>query len=84
MKRPYDYNTFFILSLPEPALEAILKHCIEKDNSKCRWNNDRKKCIPKLSMHAPIPPVLIGKTPYTHDEIVIKIRDPEWNPPELI
>ncbi len=79
--KPYDYNTYFIIQLPEPALNAILTHCVEKTINNVRVLYDGSYVV-KLPMYAIVPPVLQSKKTYTHSEILeeIKIREAGRSP----
>lgn len=80
--KSYDYNTYFILTLPEPAMNAILSHCVEKTIGKARVLFDGSYVV-KLPMNASIPAVLQSKQAYTHDEIMVEIAKREAGRPKL-
>ena len=71
-------NKYFLILLPESALDAIFQHCIEKNLEMCRRNNDKTKTVVKLLVGANIPAVLQGKTVYNHTEILQELSKPEW------
>ena len=70
-------NKYFIISLPEPALNAILEHCIESSNT-VRKNNDGTKAVVKLPVGADVPGILQSKTSYSHTEIISELSNSEW------
>jgi len=76
--KPYDKNKYYILSLPEPALDAILVFCIQS-TSTVRKNDNKNKAVVKLPIDDPIPAVLQSKTPKTHAEMMVELANPEWN-----
>lgn len=78
----YDRNTYFFLTLPEPALNAILAHCVEKTVDNVGKLYDGSYLV-KLPMDAPIPSVLQNKTPYTHAEMIIERNKREAGRPPI-
>ena len=76
-------NKYFILNLPEPALNAILTHVVGTVESQ-RKSLDGKKTVVKLPVGASIPAVLQNKTAYTHSEILQQLSSPEWSSPDII
>ena len=80
--KPYDRNTYFILTLPAPALNAILQHTVEKSIANARKLYDGSICI-KLPMDAKNPFVLNSFKAYTHDEILIEIAKREVGRPQI-
>lgn len=75
---PYDKNIYFVLSLPNQALDAILVFCIQS-TSTVRKNDNKNKAVVKLPIDDPIPAILQSKTPKTHPEMKIELANPEWN-----
>jgi len=75
-------NKYFILSLPEPALSAILSHCVEGSNT-VRKNKAGTKSVVKLPVNSEIPNILKSKTKYNHSEILTELSKPEWINNEL-
>ena len=76
-------NLYFIISLPEPALDAILTHCVGKAETQ-RKSLDGKKTVVKLPVGASIPAVLQNKTAYSHSEILEQLSSPEWAQQDII
>ena len=76
-------NKFFLINLPEPGLNVILKHTVENINT-VRSNNDKTKHIVKLPVNSEIPVLLQNKTPYNHDEISIELSKPEWVSKDIV
>lgn len=68
---PYERNTFFFVSLPEPAMEAILKHTVQKSVEDCAKLHDGS-CLLNLPMDADIPPQLQHLASYTHAEMKVE------------
>jgi len=75
-------NTYFFISLPEPAMNAILEHTVEKDliNAALLWDGSY---LLKLPVNATIPPILTSHTPYTHSEMKIEKAIREQGRPEI-
>ena len=63
--------------MPEPALNAILTHCIGTAESQ-RKSIDGTKTVVKLPVGAEIPSVLKNKKVYSHSEILVEINKSEW------
>jgi len=76
-------NKYFIISLPEPALNAILTHIVGTAESQ-RKSLDGKRTVVKLPVGASIPAVLQNKTAYNHDQILLEMAKPEWSSPDII
>lgn len=70
-------NKYFILSLPEPALNEILLHCIGKSEVQ-RKSVDGKNTVVKLPVGVIIPAILQNKQAYNHSEILIEMAKLEW------
>jgi len=73
----YDKNTYFIISLPEPALDAILTFCIESTDTVRKSNNGNKAVI-KLPIDADTPAVLLSHQEYNHTQITTELSNTEW------
>ena len=73
-------NKYFILSLPEPALDAILKHTVQKKMQNVRQLYDGSYVI-KLPVGATIPDELAGKKVFSLSEIGIEIEKRETGRP---
>jgi len=74
-------NQYFIASLPTPALEAILKSCVENINT-VRYSLDKSESVFKLPFGATKPGSFNAFTEYTHEQIMVEMRTPEWITPE--
>lgn len=70
-------NKYYILNLPEPALNAILSHCVESAET-ARSNKDNTKHVVKLPIGSGVPAVLKSKTEYNHTEILQELNTSEW------
>lgn len=70
-------NQYFIASLPDPALKAILKQCVENINT-VRKSLDGTKAVFKLPLGATKPASFNAFTEYTHSEVLIELAKPEW------
>ena len=70
-------NKYFIIKLPDSALENILKHCVGTATSQ-RRSVDGKSVVVKLPVGSEIPGIMNHLTPYTHSEILIEMAKPEW------
>lgn len=70
-KLPYDYNKYFFIKLPEPAMNAILEHCVEKTIDKAAKLYDESYLM-KLPMNTKIPTILKSHTAYTHKNMLIE------------
>lgn len=79
--KSYDYNKYFFIKLPEPAMEAIMSHTIEKTVSNAAKLYDGSYLI-KLPMKAKVPNVLKSHTAYTHSEMKIEKAKREKDRPE--
>ena len=85
-------NLYFIINLPEQALDAIFKHVVQSVET-ARKSLDGKKTLVKLPVElsqkiqngeAEIPAPLKNKTMYTHSEIKSILATSEWTPEEDI
>ena len=74
-------NKYYIISLPNAALNAILEHCIQTSSS-IRKSLDNTKVVVKLPVGAKVPNIIKSKKEYTNTEIKIELRKPEWTPSE--
>jgi len=74
--KPYEKNTYFILTLPEPALNAILEYSVEKSIINARKLYDGSICV-KLPIDAKIPSVLNAFKTYSHSEVLTEIAKRE-------
>ena len=81
-EKSYDKNTYFFISLPEPAFEAILEHCVSKKIENTRKLYDGSYIV-KLPMNAITPSVLSSYKQYTHAETLIEIAIREKGRPQL-
>ena len=71
-------NKYYILSLPEPALNNILKDCVGSIETQ-RKSLDGKKCVMKTSENVSMKPKSLNNfQAYTHEEILIELAKPEW------
>ena len=80
--KTYEQNTYFILTLPEPALDAILTHTVEKAAVNARKLYGGSICV-KLPVDAKIPSVLSSLKAYTHAEVLIEIAKREAGRPQI-
>lgn len=72
-------NIYFILNLPDAALEQILSNCVERIDTLRRSLND-KKCVVKLPKgQTNIPEVLNGFTELSQSEAIIITSGVEWS-----
>ena len=76
-------NKYFLLNLPEPALDAILSHCVEKAIDKVRILYDGSYVV-KLPVDAIIPDILKNKQVYIHSEILKEIEKREIGRPKKL
>lgn len=76
-------NKYFILTLPEPAINAILSHCVEKTITNARKLYDGSYVI-KLPVGTEIPDILKNKQAYNHSETLTEIEKREIGRPKLI
>ena len=76
-------NLYFIIQLPDPALDVILKHCVGTAESQ-RKSFDGAKTVVKLPVGADIPNVLKNKKVYNHEQILLEMAKPEWSSPDVI
>lgn len=74
-------NKYFIIELPEPALPAIMIHCVESIET-VRSNNDGTKHVVKLPINTETPDNMQHFIEYDHTGILIKLSELEWRPTE--
>ena len=74
-------NKYYILSLPEQALTAILEHTdiVQNKAADLRYNNTKTKCIVKTKVGSERPNALPGNVKgMTHAEVKAELSKPEW------
>jgi len=76
-------NLFFIVKLPDTALDAIMQHCIGIMENQ-RRSVDGKKVVLKLPTGVGIPQIMQHLTPYSHSEILQVMATAEWTNPEFL
>lgn len=76
-------NKYYILSLPEPALNNIFKDCVGAIETQ-RKSLDGKKYVVKTPENVSIKPQSLNNyQSYTHEEILVILNTPEWKNPIL-
>ncbi len=75
-------NLYFIVKLPEVALEQIYKHVVGKPETQ-RRSLDGKSVVVKLPVGAEIPQAMQHLTPLSHSEVLKVMATPEWTSPEI-
>lgn len=80
--KSYEKNTYYILTLPEPALNAILEYTVEKSTVNARKLYDGSICV-KLPVDAKVPSVLNSFTSFTHAEVMTEIAKREAGRPAI-
>lgn len=68
---PYEKNTYFFVSLPEPAMDAILEHTVEGTIDDAAKLFDGSYLI-KLPIDIPVPAPLSHLTSYNHAGMLIE------------
>lgn len=77
-------NLYFILKIPDQAIDSILKHTVEKSVDATRRSNDDKLAVVKLPIGAKIPASMQNLKAYTHSEILKQLSLPEWKQQDII
>ena len=77
-------NKYYVLALPEPAIDAILAHneVVGQSVETQRRNNTEDKIVIKTKVGVTTKPGVIPGNPtqYDHAGILVVLQDAEWNP----
>lgn len=71
-------NKYYILSLPEPAINNIFKDCVGSIETQRKSVNGNKYVVKTPENTSIKPQSLNNFQAYTHEEILIELAKPEW------